>query len=268
MTINSGLRSAIIALGLTTFSGWADQARFTDIPPVIDGIADEAIWQQGDWYPIDQHILGELPAPEDFSGRYTLRWDKDHLYLLAEIHDDVLFDGHPDPTQAYWDDDCLEVFIDEDHSGGDHQHNHNAFAYHIALDNQAVDLGDPSVETPVVILNEHLESRWQRSSRAPYPVIWEVALKVFADDFSTKKPTQPVTLQTGKTMGFMLAYCDADGPGGRQHFLGSHPIAAVKGDKNLGYKNASVFDTLTLIPSASLTSRKANGAASQNPKGN
>ena len=34
-----------------------------------------------------------------------------------------------------------EIFIDEDNSGGNHQFNFNAFAYHIALDNQAVDIG-------------------------------------------------------------------------------------------------------------------------------
>ena len=34
------------------------------------------------------------------------------LYLLVEITDDVLFDQHANPLHLYWDDDCIEIFID------------------------------------------------------------------------------------------------------------------------------------------------------------
>ena len=68
-------------------------------------------------------------------------WTAKRIYILGEIVDDILFDSHRDPLVQYWDDDCLEIFIDEDHSGGDHQYNHNAFAYHMSLDNQAIDIG-------------------------------------------------------------------------------------------------------------------------------
>lgn len=229
----------------------ADQALLVDTPPVIDGIADEATWQQGPWYPIDQHILGEMPKTEDFSGRYTLRWDRNRLYLLAEINDDVLVDQHPDPKHKYWEDDCLEVFIDEDASGGEHTYSYNAFAYHVALDNQAADIGpnpDPNAAAKgeVVLLNHHIESRWQRSEQAPYAITWELALAVYDDSYTTLGKHMPVTLEKGKTMGFMLAYCDNDG-NGREHFIGSHPIKAKNGDKNLGYIDASVFDQLVLI---------------------
>ncbi|TDF35550.1 sugar-binding protein [Alteromonadaceae bacterium M269] len=234
---------------ISSVYAWADKATYVNQAPVIDGNADEAFWQQGPWYKIDKHILGELPSEQDFSGRYTLRWDKDFLYLLAEIQDDILFDAHPDPRERYWDDDCLEIFIDEDYSGGEHLQNDNAFAYHVGLDNQSVDIGpahkDGSVN--VRLLNEHIHSEWKRSAESPFIMTWELAIRVFDDTYSDSSHNKSVTLQEGKKLGFMLAYCDNDGSAEREHFMGSHEIKPVNGDKNLGYKDASVFGELTLV---------------------
>jgi hypothetical protein len=193
-------------------------------------------------------MLGEYPSPEDFSGRFTLRWDNEFLYLLAEIQDDVLIDTHPDPKQNYWDDDCLEIFIDEDKSGGDHLFNDNAFAYHIALDNQVVDIGPNHSDgsTNFRILNEHVKSAWKRNESMPFQITWELAIRIYDDSYDDALSNKPVKLREGKTLGFMVAYCDNDGSPEREHFLGSHKVEPVDGDKNLGYKNASVFDELVL----------------------
>jgi hypothetical protein len=224
---------------------------------VIDGIADDASWQQATWQPIDKLILGTMPSKEDFSGRFKVMWDAQHLYLLVEITDDILFDQHSDPRHLYWDDDCLEIFIDEDASGGNHQFNYNAFAYHVALDNQAVDIGEKNSDGSdnFVLLNEHINSKWRRSAKAPHKVIWEMTVSVYDDSFSLSKTrqtshqhkkSQPVTLFSGKKLGFMLAYCDNDGSKEREHFISSNDIEAVNGNKNLGYITADVFQTLTL----------------------
>lgn len=229
-----------------------DTVRFTRAPIVIDGLASEHAWEDAQWRSLDKHILGEYPDRQDFFGRYKLLWDEQHLYLLAEISDDVLFDQHAAPLLRYWDDDCLEIFIDEDGSGGDHQFNYNAFAYHIALDNQAVDIGgqlaDGSAE--YVLLNGHVDSQWRRKAQEPHTVLWEVAVKVFDDSFQPNQASQPVSLHAGKVMGFMLAYCDNDGSDEREHFIGSHDIEPVNGDKNLGYIDASVFGVIELGPPA------------------
>jgi hypothetical protein len=228
----------------------------------IDGIANEPIWQQVSWHPIDQAIIGDLPKASDFSAQYKLTWDESYLYILVEIVDDKLYDGHPIPTEFYWDDDCLEIFIDEDASGGLHQFNFNAFAYHLALDNQVVDIGekDSKGEPQFLVLNEHARNRWRRSIHEPHKIIWEVALIVYNDDFkyeplaessdtvqSRTVVSQPVSLSKDKTMGFMLAYCDNDGSKHRESFVGSHPIQPVNGDKNRGYIDASVFGIIKLI---------------------
>ncbi|GHE83416.1 sugar-binding protein [Thalassotalea profundi] len=216
----------------------------------IDGV-QETEWQKANWQPMNQLMLGEAPSSEDFTGRFKLLWDRNYLYILAEITDDILFDQHPDPLFKYWDDDCLEVFIDEDASGGDHQYNFNAFAYHIALDNQAVDIGEllDGKKENFILLNDHLNSVWKRSSTSPYKITWEVALKVFDDSYrhSNRKTIKPQQLIEGKNIGFMLAYCDNDGSKEREHFIGSANIIAHNGDKNLGYKTADVFDKYILI---------------------
>ncbi len=228
----------------------------------IDGIADEVSWYLASWHPIDQLILGKRPSKEDFSGRFKIMWDEGQLYLLVEITDDILFDQHADPRHLYWDDDCLEIFIDEDGSGGNHQFNYNAFAYHVALDNQAVDIGEKNADGSdnFVLLNDHINSAWRRNEKSPNKVIWEMAVKVYDDSFSlpltqqaSKKSSkeneksQPVFLSLGKKLGFMLAYCDNDGSKEREHFIGSVDIQAVNGSKNLGYITADVFQKLTLV---------------------
>ncbi|WP_223292885.1 MULTISPECIES: CBM9 family sugar-binding protein [Shewanella] len=230
---------------------WAAQA------PTIDGIASEAVWSKAPWHLLDQLIDGTQPSPDDFSGRFKVLWDEKQLYLLAEISDDILIDRYAGPLHRYWDDDCLEVFIDEDRSGGDHQYNFNAFAYHVALDNQVVDIAPPlsfgsdTGKTNFVLLNQHITSVWKRDETVPNKVIWELAIHVYDDSFTLSptdtKTNRPVKLFQGKKVGFMLAYCDNDGSESREHFMGSHAIEPINGNKNLGYITADVFGELHLI---------------------
>ncbi len=115
------------------------RAPLASVAPTVDGVADEAIWEKARWQEIKYRWLGPEYSDEDFQGRFRVVWTADKLYILGEFVDDVLIDTHRDPLVQYWDDDCLEIFIDEDYSGGEHQYNHNAFAYHLSLDNQAID---------------------------------------------------------------------------------------------------------------------------------
>lgn len=236
----------------------AYEVHYADEAPLVDGFDNDPAWASVQWVPMNHSMWGTLPASDDFSGRYKLLWTESHLYLLAEITDDVLYDSHPDPLDAYWDDDALEIFIDEDASGGDHLYNYNAFAYHIALDNQAADMGPflndqdrQNGVTQVHLYPDQVLSQWKRSLAEPHKVIWEVQLSVVADDYSDQSPgASGKQLQAGKLMGFMLAYCDSDGQlvgGGREHFMGDVEIKPVNGDRNLGYKDASVFGQIILV---------------------
>jgi len=245
MTLSSALISAMILLPSISL---ADKVNHTDSAISIDGVHD-AQWDHAQWRQLDKPIIGELPDAADFQGRYKLLWDANRLYLIAEITDDVLFDQHANPTHLYWDDDCLEIFLDEDASGGDHKTNFNAFAYHVALDNQSADVG-PNREdgsTNFILLNDHVQSVWKRDPNSPNKLYWEMAITVYGDDFTLGGDAKPKQLTAGKIMGFMLAYCDNDGSKERENFIGSHDIEPVDGDKNRGWIDAGVFGKIELV---------------------
>jgi hypothetical protein len=207
---------------------------------VIDGLADEAVWQAAEWHEIDHLWLGPEYSAEDFSGRFKVAWREQRLYVLVEVVDDILFDSHRDPLVQYWDDDCVEIFIDEDYSGGDHQYNHNAFAYHMSLDNQAIDIGTD--ERPHNY-SHHVESRWKQTGDR---VVWEFAIDIHTDDYvDGADDNAPVALYAGKVMGLMLAYCDNDGSELRENFVGSESVP--EGPKDRGWIDAGLFGELQLV---------------------
>ena len=214
-------------------------APYAGTAPIVDGNADDAAWHKAEWRVLDQLLLGPKYTDEDFSGRYKVVWTEDRLHILAEITDDVLFDSHRDPLVQYWDDDCLEIFIDEDFSGGNHQYNHNAFAYHVSLDNQSIDIGTDQLARNY---SHHVASRWQQKGDL---VVWELSIQIYADDYvDDSDNNSPVQLTAGKVLGLMLAYCDNDGSDIRENFIGSEEIA--EGSKDRGWIDAGVFGQLIL----------------------
>ena len=190
------------------------------------------------WYPINKLWLGDTYTKEDFSGRYKLAWSNDALYILAEITDDILLDQNDDPLTAWWNYDCLEIFIDEDNSGGNHQFNHSAFAYHIALDGNVVDM---SPEKKGKLYNSHIKSKRKTDDTIS---IWEVKISLYKDNYNDSIKNIPAKLESNKQIGFAIAYCDNDTSEERENFIGS---VAVEGtDKNRGWIDASIFGTLLL----------------------
>lgn len=204
----------------------------------IDGRSLEAVWARSAWYPIDQLWLGESYTKEDFQGRFKVSWDENFLYLLVEIVDDTLIDIHKDGLVKYWDDDCVEVFIDEDDSDGEHTYLYNAFAYHIGLDFRAVDFG---TEGPLYF-NDHVETARTRKENT---YTWEHRFIIYDDSFEYGKKNEPVKLKEGKVMGFAVAYCDNDYSEERENFIGS--VFVPGEDKNRGYIDAGIFGTLKLV---------------------
>lgn len=213
----------------------------------VDGLGNEPDWQQAPWRPLQYLMDGRPPDSElDFSARYRALWKSDALYLLVELRDDILLDSVADPLDRYWEDDALEVFVDEDAAGGPHQFDDAAYAYHIALDGQVVDIGPrgPGEAPGPRTYPDHVQARWTRSLDDPTLLIWEVRVRLYAQG----EPEQPVVLHAGKHIGFMLAYCDSDQPGaGREHFVGDVEVAEREGTRNLGYLDADVFGLMRLL---------------------
>lgn len=207
-------------------------------PIIIDGVANEQSWAKNEWFPIDQIWLGGPMEEGDFEGRYKLSWSEKALYVLVEITDDVLRDQFEDPLMRWWDEDCVEIFIDENNSGGDHQFNHNAFAYHIDLEGNVVDM--VAKDTPQ-LFNDHLESKRVTKGNVS---IWEFKISLIPDTFVYGEPFERILLGRGKKIGFAIAYCDNDSSEQRENFIGS---VVVEGeDKDRGWKDASIFGTIEL----------------------
>ncbi|MBN1783169.1 CBM9 family sugar-binding protein [bacterium] len=212
----------------------------------IDGLADEPVWQEAGWGLMDQLWISfdGLPASaSDFTGRYKIAWDENKLYLLFEITDDLYSDRRANPLTQYWEDDCVEFFIDEDASGGDHTYNFNAFAYHVALDYQAVDLGTDG--SPHLYTDHMTVFRTNQGTKTT----WEMALTVFTSAYTDVMGVNSpkAVLKHGKLMGYLCAYCDSDASGNREHFYGSNYIPGPVGEaRNLGWQTASVFGRLVL----------------------
>ncbi len=237
----AALLCAVASAEPTHYEGRTEyRAPLAVVAPTVDGVADEAIWQKARWQEIKYRWLGPEYTAEDFQGRFKVAWTADKLYILGEFVDDVLIDTHRDPLVQYWDDDCLEIFIDEDYSGGEHQYNHNAFAYHLSLDNQAIDMGTD--ERPHNYTH-HVESRWQQRGNK---IVWEVAIDIYDDSYiDGSDNNKPISLSAGKLMGLMLAYCDNDGSELRENFIGSESVPS--GPKDRGWIDAGLFGALLLV---------------------
>ncbi len=242
------LFAALITLASAT-SALADAAHYVDRSeyaapfakqaPAIDGVANEDVWLQAKWQDISNRWLGPEYSAEDFQGRYKVVWTEDKIYILGEFVDDILIDSHRDPLVQYWDDDCLEIFLDEDFSGGDHQFNHNAFAYHMSLDNQAIDIGTGKQARNY---SHHVDSRWKQDGDV---LVWELAIDVYSDQYEDASGSNvPVTLSAGKVIGLMVAYCDNDGSELRENFIGSESVPS--GPKDRGWIDAGLFGLLVL----------------------
>lgn len=209
--------------------------------PVIDGVMD-TVWDAAPWAPIDVYWLGtQRPSAQDFSGRYKAMWDAGNLYLLFDITDDVLFDNWANPLEHYWDDDSVEIFLDENKNGGNHQYNTSAWAYHVSIFGDVVDFTN---STTPKLLNNHIT---MRKVSVGTKHLWEMSVRVYGENYDDAKTNIPLTLFVGKQMGFSAAYNDNDSSSQRESMIGSVDTQGHKNDQ--GYINASVFGSMTLVES-------------------
>lgn len=212
-------------------------------PVQIDGQADEDCWTAAKWIPISQTWIpyGASVSTNDFEGRFKVSWDAAYLYLLVEIHDDSLSDDHPDPLQNWWDDDCVEIFIDENRSMGNHERNNNAFAYHISIFYDAIDLNSIGGG---INYKDHINVVMDTIGDDLY--LWEMAIKLYDATYNNNEPeASRVFLENEKIMGFSLAYCDNDESTSRENFFGTMTLSAATA--NNSYIDATIFGVMKLI---------------------
>ncbi len=233
--------------------------------PIIDGNSDDVCWDEADWQEIGQVWMpyNAFVLADDFTGRYKSVWnaDSNRVYFLVEIKDDVLVDGYTIGQGNYYKYDVLELFVDEDNSGGLHTesmgatNSENAFAYHMNYDfpgegNVTHDLAamDGYEKYDTINYADHFpEFALKQYS---HKNIYEFSLQFYHDDFDRHHPEASlVELTVNKVMGLSMAYCDNDGlnenPVTRDNFYGSVEVAHA--DSNNHWINADLFGTMKLV---------------------
>ena len=216
---------------------------YSKTPVVIDGSDADACWATATWHAIDQVWIpaGEVMAPGDFEGKYKVAWDRNYLYILVEIVDDSLSDVHKNPFDNYWNDDAVELFIDEDRSKGNHLNDNNAFAYHVSIFYDAIDGG---INGNAVNCKDNMTVKMDTIGVHTYR--WEFAVKMYNASFNINNPeASRVYLTANKLMGFSIAYCDNDGGLTRDNFIGS--MIMPKGHENDNYITADYFGSMLLV---------------------
>ncbi len=233
--------------------------------PTVDGLSDDACWEGAKWQTIDQVWIdyGIPVESDDYTGRYKVAWSETEnvLYFVVEITDDIFIDGYEYPGGGYYNYDIVEVFIDEDKSGGLHAYEteeinaENAFSYHIVVD--APEDGEVNSEFVVCDIGAagtmnyagHFPELALRKNGNQYT--WEFSLAVYDDTYDHGDPeASRVTLTEDKIIGLSLAYCDNDAPDGiRDNFFGSVWVPAE--EYNDHWMNADGYGTIELIPESS-----------------
>jgi hypothetical protein len=246
-------------------------------PPVIDGHGNDDCWQNISWQSIDQVWIpwgGTIPD-DDYSGRYKIAWSQEEnlLYFLVEIEDDYFVDGYQfGQTADIYHYDIIEVFIDEDHSGGLHvfdgtgsvaqqygSNAENAFAYHMYCP-----FPDPGKTATALYVGDLDGTGWSDAQSPNYAshfpafamvlnnhtAVREFSLIVYDDTYENNRADQSrVQLVEGKVIGLSLACCDNDGvdenPKTRDNFFGS--VAVPEQKYNDHWMDAGGFGTVKLI---------------------
>jgi hypothetical protein len=245
----------------------------TSAPPAVNGIGDDACWQNVPWQTIDQVWIpyDGTVTPDDYSGHYKIVWSSttNLLYLLFEITDDAFIDGYiPGQTADVYNFDITEVFIDEDTSGGRHifdatgsdtllygSNAENAFSYHIYAAYPAADQ-----VTTAHTVDDLDGTRWGSNWRADYSAhlpdfalrkdgetaVWEFSLIVYNDTYETnnQEPAR-VQLQADKIFGMSVAYCDNDNADGQRDNMFGSVWEAAPG--NMHWENADGYGRIKLI---------------------
>jgi len=255
------------------------QAYHTNTVPVIDGDTADVCWSTTNWHDINYVwiVPGTPPttaptSPADLSARYKVLWNKttNLLYFIFEVTDDVFVNGYVygNKNTNYPSYDVVEVFLDEDRSGGDHTFSNNAFAYHITGGNSTVEYNAVDMygvswsDYNIMNYSNHLPEFTRRFDGKHY--FWEFSLMVLKDTYvqagvNDNPAASKSTLTVGKRMGMSAAVCDNDGlnenPPTRDHFIGSKYIEPA--NQNDSWWNASLLGSLILADN-SVTSNVQN----------
>jgi hypothetical protein len=86
---------------------------------VVDGVLDDASWQQAPWSNLFVDIEGDLKPKPTKETKIKMLWDSSYFYIAAELKDDHIWGKITAHDAVIFNDNDFEVFIDPD---GDSHH--------------------------------------------------------------------------------------------------------------------------------------------------
>jgi len=219
--------------------------------PTIDGQSDDVCWGDVEWQEIDQVWIpwGGFVEANDYTGQYKIVWSSTEniLYFLVQVNDDVFVDGYVFGPGDYYQYDIVEVFIDEDKSGGIHNYEVGGVNPEDGEVNNDFVVCDMAGNTYTVNYAGHFPELAMRKDGNQYT--WEFSLAVYDSSYDNGDPeASRVDLSEGKIIGLSLAYCDNDSineePKTRDNFFGS--VWVPEDEYNDHWINADGFGTIEL----------------------
>lgn len=200
---------------------------FTNSPPVIDG--DLADWDQAKFIevtPATGVFDGESATtddPADLSFSFAVTNDAEYLYVAMAITDDILvLDTNPDPTDKQaraWMDDCVEIFLDGDHSHSPHARDSTGVEFKTGGEFSIVANGAvTSRESGVPLKNGDPDYWISAASYGPAPAAayqapWDSEQRGFV--IEARFHYRIMGVYAGDTIGFTLSAHDDDDGGDR-----------------------------------------------------
>jgi hypothetical protein len=103
----------------------------------VDGKPDEISWQKAAWSEYFQDIEGDLKPAPTFSTHVKMLWDKQNLYILAELEEPNIWAYYSNRDQIVFHENDFEIFIDPDRD------THNYFEFELNAQNTLFDLFMP-----------------------------------------------------------------------------------------------------------------------------
>ncbi|WP_442592182.1 carbohydrate-binding family 9-like protein [Pedobacter sp. AW31-3R] len=91
-------------------------AGYTAKPPFIDGDIETGEWAKVPWSTLFTDIEGEKRVAPKFQTRFKMQWDKDFLYIAADMQEPHVWAYLDQHDQVVFNDNDFEVFIDPDNN--------------------------------------------------------------------------------------------------------------------------------------------------------
>lgn len=191
-----------------------------DAAPEIDGDVDDA-WTSVESRSLENVLIGDVESEEDLGATWRAQWDDDAFYVLVDVTDD----DRSNDSDAQYNDDSVEVFVDADNSKGDEYDGTNDFQFSFPWDGEEIRGQFPSGANP----NQTVT--WdQTDTDAGYRMEISLPWSLLGVD--------PVD---GHAMGFDVHVNDDDGGGGRDAKI------AWYGEEDVAWQNPSVLATVQLV---------------------